>query len=375
MKIAIIRQRYTAFGGAERFTDRAMQALVSKGASVSVIARDWKGEAQYPVELCKPFYLGRTWRDAAFSRCACQKISDQGYDLVQSHERIACCDIYRAGDGVHAEWLLQRARVLSPLQRFATSVSCFHRQLLKAETALFSSPRLKAVICNSKLIQKEIMDRFGLPEEKLPVLYNGVDTQAFSPALREQHREKLRCELGVSDDVPVFLFVGSGYMRKGVAAAIAAINQLPEQAELWVIGKDRQQKKYIKQAEAGRQRVRFLGPQQDVKPFYGAADGLLLPTLYDPFPNVVLEAMACGLPVISSTKCGAVDIIKDGRNGFICDALDIPGLAQRMRQLLDSQAAARVGMAGRATVADWTLERVAEQTLGLYERLANECLR
>ncbi|MCB1735870.1 MAG: glycosyltransferase family 4 protein [Gammaproteobacteria bacterium] len=368
MKIAIIRQRYTAFGGAERFTDRALKALLDQGAAVSVIARKWSGEGGFPVRECNPFHLGRTWRDWSFRRAVCAIANE--YDLVQSHERIPCCDIYRAGDGLHREWLRQKARITGPVHRLGTALSPYHRYVLNAEEALFTSPRLRAVICNSKLIREEIKTHFGLPDERLPVLYNGVDTTTFHPDLHDRHRTAIRTELGVSNDVTVFLFVGSGFLRKGVAGAIAALRHAPESTQLWIIGKDRNLPHYRKLAADLGSRVRFLGPQTDVKPYYGAADALLLPTLYDPFPNVILEAMASGLPVITSLKCGAVDIIEQGINGFVHDALNFAQMGESLRALCDPATAARIGASARNSVADWTLERVADQTLDLYRQLS-----
>lgn len=367
MKIAIVRQRYTAFGGAERFTDRALKALAEHGAEVSVIARKWSGEGTFPVRECKPFHLGRTWRDRGFRDCVCA-IADE-YDLVQSHERIPCCDIYRAGDGLHREWLQQKARVTGPLHRLSTRLSPYHRYVLDAEEALFTSPRLKAVICNSQMIRDEIKAHFGLPDERLPVLYNGVDMATFHPYLKGRFRDSIRRGMDTPPQAPVFLFVGSGFLRKGVAGAIAALRHAPANAQLWVVGADRAEKHYRKLAADLRARVRFLGPQNDVTPYYGAADALLLPTLYDPFPNVVLEAMACALPVVTTSKCGAVDIIEDGVNGFVRDALDAEGLGDCLTRLCNPGVAIPMGDAARDTVRDWTLERVAERTMALYRSL------
>jgi UDP-glucose:(heptosyl)LPS alpha-1,3-glucosyltransferase len=159
MKLAVIRQRYTAFGGAERFIERALSALSAEGSvALTLIAREWNGEDGGTARLrrCNPFYLGRTWRDWSFHRAACEIASSGEFDLVQSHERIACCDIYRAGDGVHAQWLANRSRVLGPLRRLAQAVSPWHRYTLAAERGLFASPRLKAVVCNSNMIAAEL---------------------------------------------------------------------------------------------------------------------------------------------------------------------------------------------------------------------------
>ena len=116
-------------------------------------------------------------------------------------------------------------------------------------------------------------------------------------------------------------------------------------------------------------RVHFVGGQQDVKPFYGAADVFVLPTLYDPFPNVALEAMASGLPIITSFKSGAAELVTQGENGFVCDALDTPRLVRHMQQLLPRERQEAAGMAARETVSAMNLESMGEKLLELYKRL------
>src|SRR5262245_32632618 len=120
MRIAIVRQRYNPFGGAERFVERALAALGGPGTQVTVVAREWAGDARGAVLTVDPFHIGRLWRDWGFARAVCARLASERFDLVQSHERLACCDVYRAGDGVHRQWLENRARGESTLGRLAT---------------------------------------------------------------------------------------------------------------------------------------------------------------------------------------------------------------------------------------------------------------
>ena len=107
MHVALVRQRCSAHGGAERFIEVARGALNAQGVAVTVLAREWTGDPGTVVR-CDPFHVGRVWRDWSFARAVCREVARRPFDLVQSHERIACCDIYRAGDGVHAQWLHNR---------------------------------------------------------------------------------------------------------------------------------------------------------------------------------------------------------------------------------------------------------------------------
>jgi len=380
MRLALIRQRYNPYGGAERFVARALQALRAQGVAVTVFARDWDAGGEQapggmPAELvrCDPFYAGRLWRDASFARAVCGALAQRQFDLVQSHERIACCDIYRAGDGVHAQWLDNRRRVLGAWARMGVRLNPYHAYVLAAERRLFASARLRAVICNSRMVAGEISRRFAVPEDRLHVIYNGVDLEDFHPRLREQHRQCVRARLGVAESEMIYLLVGSGFERKGVAQLLEAFARLGKPgARLVIVGADRHTDVSRRRAQALAlgNRVVFAGAQRDVRSWYGAADCFVLPTLYDPFPNAALEAMASGLPVITSTSCGAAEFIVEGDNGFVCDALDIAALADRMRRL-DPALAQAMGERARVSVAALGLAPMAERLVALYAALAS----
>jgi len=375
VKLALIRQRYNPYGGAERFVARALEALKGQGVAVTVFAREWdaSGEAAAAALVrCDPFYVGRLWRDASFARAACRAVAQRPFDLVQSHERIACCDIYRAGDGVHAQWLDNRRRVLGAWGRLGVRLNPYHAYVLAAERRLFASERLRAVICNSRMVAGEIRRRFAVHEDRLHVIYNGVDLDAFHPRLRDRHRREVRAGLGLADTDMIYLMVGSGFERKGVPQLLEALAKLPNRlARLAIVGADRRTNALLRRAHAMGlgSRVVFAGAQREVRSWYGAADCFDLPTLYDPFPNAALEAMASGLPVITSSSCGAAEFIVDGDNGFVCDALDIAALADRMARITP-QAARKMGERARAGVAGLGLAAMAERLMALYASLA-----
>jgi UDP-glucose:(heptosyl)LPS alpha-1,3-glucosyltransferase len=371
LRIALVRQRYTPFGGAERFMERTLTALAAEGTRLTVVTRAWPEQAGIAPQRCDPFYLGRLWRDRGFSRCACRRIRAGAYDLVQSHERMPCCDVYRAGDGVHREWLRQRQRIHGPLGWLTQWLSPYHRYLLRAEAELFASPRLRAVICNSAMVKAEILHHYAYPADRIHVIYSGVDGNRFSPELKARYRQETRERHRIPLSVPLLLFVGSGFQRKGLGPLLLAMASLPPQTHLLVIGKDRHSTRFRR---IGRRlglgtRVRFLGPQGDVAPYYGAADLVVLPSLYDPFPNVVLEAMATGLPVVTGIKSGAIDLIRDGDNGFTCDPLQRTGLIEAIRPLLEPGVREAIGARARETVLPLTTEAMAHQLLALYRRL------
>ena len=165
--------------------------------------------------------VGNLWRDWSFARAARKAWRREHFDVVQSHERIPGCDVYRAGDGVHRRWLELRRAAAGPLERLGIALNPYHRYVCRAEKRMFEHPRLRAVICNSKMVRDEIRRGFRVAPEKLHVIYNGVDLEHFHPRQREQLRGAARAELGCSPRDTVFVFVGSGFSRKGLDAAIA----------------------------------------------------------------------------------------------------------------------------------------------------------
>jgi UDP-glucose:(heptosyl)LPS alpha-1,3-glucosyltransferase len=378
VKLAVVRQKYTPFGGAERFIDRALGALAAQGTEVTLLCREWNGGEQggFPVEICNPSWPklgGRKARDAGFARAIQDIIATQRFDLVQSHERIPGCHIYRAGDGVHATWLELRDAARGGAARLATALSSWHRYTLAAEGAMFRHPDLKAVICNSRMVRDDIARRFGVPGDKLQLIYNGVDCAHFHPGLREEHRAVLRQKLGAGDTARIILFVGSGFERKGVATLLDALERLPG-AQLWVVGRDKAQPAMERRAArlGVANRVRFFGPQPDVRPFYGAADLLALPTLYDPFPNAALEALASGLPLVTTTSCGAAELVRPDENGALCAPNDSSALAAAIALLLEAGPSPRQRAAARAAAEPYTLETTAAALLALYRRLLGQ---
>lgn len=373
VRLAIVRQKYRPDGGAERFISRALEALDDSNLELNIITRSWQGEPKpdWHLHICNPKKWGRISREKGFAVAARQCWEREKFDIVQSHERIAGCDIFRAGDGVHRVWLQQRARIISPLQRALTRFSPYHHYVMSAEEAMFRSPTLKKIICNSVMVKNDIIRCFRVPEEKFAVIYNAIDSQRFLPATAAQ-RQQSRETLNLPQNAKVFIYVGSGFERKGLKASITALADTD--AHLLVVGQDKQQSDYARLArELGcDDRVHFMGVQQDVIPFYHAADGLLLPTLYDPFPNVILEAMACGLAVITSFTCGGAEFIEEGVQGFVCDALDTPALTRAIRATPLRSEESRMGDAARERVLPYSPQHLASELHALYQQVLGQ---
>src|SRR6267143_4237436 len=221
------------------------------------------------------------------------------------------------------------------------------------------------------MVRDEIRAHFGTPEAKLHVIYNGIDLEAFHPRTREAHRSTMRQRLAIPQHAPVHLHVGAGFERKGVFLLIEAfaLSRRPD-AHLVIVGKDKAQDRAERLASSLgiASRVHFAGAQENVRPWYGAADAFALASLYDPFPNAALEAMACGLPVVTTPQCGTAELIEEGVNGFVVKALVVDALADRLARL-DVPTAQAMGRRARARAEGFSLQSMAERLLTLYRGL------
>ena len=336
MKLALIRQRYNPYGGAERFIERAITALRAQNedVEVTVFAREWQAA---PGVQCVPINTAARGnakaRDVAFGDAVERALAARRgqFDIIQSHERIPGMPVYRAGDGVHAQWLRLRAQHGGARARMATLLNPYHRYMVARERAMFTHPALRLVICNSQMVRGDIERAFGVADEKLCVIYNGVDIDYFQPPTNDERRVA-RAQFALPSDAPTFVYVGSGFERKGVATLLDAFAQLPKEAHLLIVGEDKARVKFAALAVRLRidHRVQFLGGLRDVLPVYHAAHALVLPTLYDPMPNVVPEALACGLPVITTTTCGGAELL-NAQTGSVIAAGDVTALAKALR--------------------------------------------
>ena len=349
-----------------------MPALERAGVQVTLLTRRAEGWDARGVQRVDPFYLGSLWRDWSFARAVTAVLRREAFDVVQSHERIPGCDVYRAGDGVHRRWLERRKAGAGALEQLGIALNPYHRYVCRAERRMFEHPRLRAVICNSKLVRDEILATFPIAANKLHVIYNGVDLEHFHPRQRPSARKAARDELGLRAGDTAFLFVGSGFARKGVRAAIDALVQTANPSfRLIVAGHDRHQARFVSYARAAgvESQVRFLGPRKDVRPLYAAADCLVLPSLYDPFPNAALEALAMGLPVIVSSSCGAAEIVEAGVNGWVCDAADAADVARKMHLASTGVRGERMAQAARRTAEGYGIDAMAAKLTELYSSL------
>ncbi len=344
LTIGLVRRGHSETGGAEAYLKRLAHGLNQAGHATRLFtdsswpAREWSWG---PITRIS----GETARGFANELVKAEPKRD--CDLLLSLERVWQCDVYRAGDGIHQVWMRKRDAASSAARRWFRRVSGKDRDTIELERALFTGGA-RHVIANSEMVKWQAQEFYSYPPDQIDVVANGVPLTDFrpDPEARRIRREVLR----LGEDEIAVLFVGSGWERKGLHFAVRAVTSLGKNMRLLVAGRGRRD-------FANQPNVQLLGAVRDLPGLYAAADIFLLPTLYDPFSNACLEALASGLPVITTRDNGFSEIIENGVHGSIInDASEIDAIREALLFWSDPERrrAARTAIVERASHFDIT---------------------
>jgi UDP-glucose:(heptosyl)LPS alpha-1,3-glucosyltransferase len=338
LRIALAHKRLDLKGGTERDLYRTAEGLRDLGHEIHLFCSEFgvappSGTFAHGIPVV-PF--GRTARLWSFALLAPANIKKYRCDLVISFGRMLEADIVRSGGGTHRGFLERLGRA-GGMRRVWQQASPYHRSVLAVEKRQFAPGRFTRIIAVSNEVKRDIIANYAVPDERIAVLYNGVDHERFHPSLRAKWRAPMRKEWGIPDQAPVVLFVGSGFRRKGLDRLLAIWGSSGlHDAYLIVVGEDARPGNYKARAKAiANGRIIFAGRHESVEKFYGAADIVALPSLQEAFGNVVLEALACGLPALVTAGVGAAEVLSGGLTDGVVRRPDDPmELEQKIVALL-----------------------------------------
>jgi UDP-glucose:(heptosyl)LPS alpha-1,3-glucosyltransferase len=334
-EICFVRRNRTQFGGAEKYLVRLSNELTQQGYRHRVIYSRL------------PKFLPSFLRAILFNLGVCLR---KGSRFYFSLERISCPDIYRAGDGVHREFLLSKEKSFNPLNPV----------YLYLERRCFRNAQM--IIANSLMVKNEIIRNYNIDSEKISVIYSGVEMDIDTSSAGS-----VREELSIDPSARIILFVGSGFARKGVSEMLHLLAKLDRNFFAIIIGKDKHLNHYLALSEqlGLADKVKFTGPVSDVDRYYDDSDILLLPTRYEPFSNVVLEAMRGGNAVVTTRQNGAAEILQ---NELLMDHSSDEKILLLLRRLLDEpDYLETIKNLNRDVVKEFSIERNARETLALIE--------
>jgi UDP-glucose:(heptosyl)LPS alpha-1,3-glucosyltransferase len=235
--------------------------------------------------------------------------------------------------------------------------------------------RYRRIVAISERVRAQVKEHYNVPDDHIVTIPNGINLSRFDPR-NASARAEVRRSFGVSEDVPLVLFVGSQYRLKGLEFAIRALAEMNTRAILLVVGGDSVASfKRLAEQLGVSERVIFAGSRNDLPKIYPAADALVLPTLYETFALVCIEAMASGLPVLACPVGGIEDYLRDGENGLLIkrEAHDVAGKLDRL--LNDTVLQQRLRDGGLATAKEYAWEKIAKQYLSLFAELMAERAR
>ncbi len=358
LKIALIRKNYSPYGGAENYLKLTAKELKARGNDVHIFsAGQWPEKASLVHKIPavkKPSFLS----NISFALNGKKLLKGQHFDCVLSFERTLYQDIYRAGDGCHKEWLNQRKKVEPFYKGLSFLLNPHHLILLYLEKQCFSNSKI--IIANSAMVKKDIIKYYSIPDEKIRVVYNGVDLRRFKP-VKGKEKTAIKDSLRIREG-NVVLFVGSDFKRKGLINLLNAFSMIEQKDKrLIVVGKGKKDKYlHISRRLGIDSNVTFRGPEHRIERLYAISDVFVLPTIYDPFSNAALEAMASGIPVVSTSHNGASELIENGVQGFVVnDPFDAKSLAEKISTILLQ--AEDMGKKARVKAAEYSIKNAIDE--------------
>lgn len=311
--VVLLKSTARSQGGLEKHAQRIADAFIARGDKVTCLTAG-----------SKKTFLPATFRLEQFD-CFVQKyLKQNSADIVFGMDRNRFQTHIRAGNGVHAAYLESRELTEGKFKALFRKVDPFHRKILEIEKTALEHPLLKKVFTNSHMVKNEILRFYNTDPNKIQVIHNGVEWDEMAPSFAKQQFNNSQYH---------FLFVGNGFLRKGLDQLLVALAKMgKKEVKLLVVGKDKNLPFYQKRVfQLGlASQVQFLGQVANITPFYEKADCLVIPSFYDPFANVTVEALAMGLFVISSKKNGGHEILTSENGAIIEDLFNLDSMVSAL---------------------------------------------
>ncbi len=363
--------RFNLEGGIERASLELARRLAATGDEVTLVAHEstravgselgWQRVTMppHPAPLVP----------LMFSSAATRQLDASRFDVT--HNQGGCAlrgqDVITA-HSCHRAWWEMKKRSGEAARAYLNPL---HHAVLRVERENYRPGRYGQVIAVSRGVGREVTKHYGVPEHRITVIPNGVDTAQFAPPDSAAVRARLRREHGLGDDDVALLFVGKEFRRKGLGPVIEALPHLPSTARLLVVGGDDRRPFEETAAALGvRDRVTFVGHSDAVQDWFQAGDVFVFPTAYEAFALVTLEAAAAGLPLVTTEVNGTEDLVADGVNGRLVTR-DPISVAHAVRPLVENRdLRRRLGEAARTAVRTYTWDAMTERTREVYAEVA-----
>jgi UDP-glucose:(heptosyl)LPS alpha-1,3-glucosyltransferase len=376
MRIGLVVEEFDpARGGLEQWAVQFAARLAARGHEIHVAARRFAESVRGGPFIAQPIHDDGS--RLGFAEAAAQRMLALNLDIVHDTGSGWHCDVFQPHFGSRpacAEAKLAFSpRWLRPLKRAFSALGPRDREFAALEARQYVDDG-RLILALSKRVACDFQRLHRVRADRIRLVYNGVDVQRFSPVHRQQHRPRIRASLGIDDQTVLLLIVAHNFRLKGVDALLRAMRRLCRHelpVHLAVAGgKHLRRYRAMARRLGVAPRVTFVGPVADTVPWYAAADLYVHPSLYDACSLVVLEALASGLPVITSRQNGASELLTEGQEGHVmAEPWDDAALARLVERVLDPWARQRMGQAARRLALEHTLERNCEQIEAVYHEV------
>ncbi|MEW5909068.1 MAG: glycosyltransferase family 4 protein [Thermodesulfobacteriota bacterium] len=368
-------------GGAESYAVSLAHALSENGWEIHVYGKRWDGEPSGASfhQIRVPDWLPVWIQLLNFAFCHRRMIRECRSDIILGFGNTICMNVYQSHGGVH-KLSTDRKLFAEPnpffrsLKRILIYFSLKQRVRHWIESAPFRQSPRPRIVAISEMIQEDIQQIYGIPDP-IPVIYNGVDTSRFNPDAMIRFRGILRKKLGLNSGELLFLFASLELRKKGILPLLEASallkNRTSQKFRILVAGGEPENvvKQKVRSLTLEDQIV-FLGKIQNMEICYADADVFILPTYYDACSLVVIEAMASGLPVVTTRYNGASGIIRNGVDGYIVSHPPEPEeIARIMEKLMDSDCRKKIGKSAATTGSRFSAEKNHREMIRIFESI------
>lgn len=371
MQIAFCIFKYFPHGGIPRDLMKMAREALARGHGVRVYAERWQGDRPAEVEvveLSAPALSNHRRYRRFFARMR-EHLLEHPVDLVVGMNKMPGLDVYYAGDSCYEEKARsQRGRGYRLLPRY--------RHFAAYERAVFEPSAGTEILTISDVEVPHFRRHYGTPPERFHALPPGIDPDRRAPADQAAVRAGFRAEFGIGEDEHLLLFLGSGFIKKGLDRALRGVRALPaprrESVRLFVVGHDNPRPFQRLARRLGiAHRVRFFAGRDDVPRFLSGADALVLPAYDENAGMVILEAMIAGLPVLVTGNCGYARYVSEAGAGLVTPVpFEQQTFDAQLEELLVSPQRAVWRRNGLAFAEDPEIYRLAQVAVDHFERVA-----
>jgi UDP-glucose:(heptosyl)LPS alpha-1,3-glucosyltransferase len=385
LKIALLLDKFLPSRGGERYFSYLASELARRGHDVHVFATkvEASGNIPYKVHIIHVWRFPRSLRILTFRWASARAISHSGFDIVHGAAESRVVNVLNPHGGVEPAYLKQEfssvsGRIYRTYKILRRYLSLRHYLETGLQKHLYKSGRLSHVIAISSMIKRDIVRYYGFPADRITVVFNAVDLAKFHPNNRDLYREKIRSRLSIDNHEIVLLFAGNNYRLKGLETLTKSLATLKEQYpdikfRLLIAGRGHS-RHYLRLADrlGVSHMMLFLGAVTTMEQYYGASDIYVHPTFYDSCSLTVLEALACGLPVVTTRFNGASDIIVSQDGGVVMtNPADPLELARSIALFIDSNKRIEALNLTRSWMEQFSPDKNVDQTLAVYRSVLN----